>query len=484
MLKGKCLFCFSIIVLLISSFALTNRVIAQSGTKLYVDPSVAPGDPGEEFEIQIKVEDVEKPLWSWYFLLSWNASLLEVPDDPDTVGTVEGVTEGSFLKNVGATRVSSKFPSQMQNETTTTLLAMCSLTSATDPLDAPTGSGTLAIITFVVKAEGECPLDLYETELCYLKSRVEPTPILIDHTVEDGYYKYGLPILSLEPSIIMNKTFAPDSSFTINISVVDVGKAEPIQYLYNWSFSLYWDPTILTATNVTEGPFLNQSGPTSFPLPKINQTGGYLRANCTLLDPANAVIGNGTLASVTFLVVGRGETILNLDETQLIDSGGNSILHTYRDGYFNNAASDVAVTEVVASPTTVKAGGTVTINVTVRNVGLRNETSIDVSVVTPSPPSPSYKAIGTQPIVRLDPHEEASLTFTWDTKGAAKGNYTVRAQVNVLGDEFSGNDVKDTYVDVTSTQGLPTTLIIGAIIVVVVIAIAIFLYTRRKPTKT
>jgi hypothetical protein len=483
MLKGKCLSLLFIIVLLTSSLALTNKVTASPATKLYMDPSVVTGAPGEEFEVQIKVEGVTH-LYTWYFLLSWNASLLEVPDDPDTVGTVEGLTEGPFLKNVGATSIMSKFyPNDY------TLLAMCSLTGV-GALDAPSGSGTLAIITFVVKAEGECALVLSETELCYIDP-IYLQPVTIDHTVENGYFKSHLPRLSVEPSTIINKTFAPGSSFTINISAVDVGKAEPIQYLYAWQFFLNvtdemgQPTTILNFTDVTEGPFLNQSGSvlTKFSS-EINQVGGYVRANCTLQYPADAVSGNGTLASITFLVVGRGKAILNLDETQLIDNSSVSILHAARDGFFNNAPSDVAVTMVVASPTTVKAGDTVTINVTVRNVGFKNETAIDVSVVTPSPPSPGYKTIGTQSIARLDPDQETSLIFTWDTKGAAGGNYTVRAEASVLGDEVSGNNVKDTYVKVTPAQGLPITWIIAGIIVVVIIAIAVFLYMRRKPAKT
>ena len=74
-------------------------VKAEPETRLYVDPPIATAAPGETFEVDINVANVEM-LYAWYFLLSWNSSLLEIPDNPGTPLEVEGFTDGSTLDYV------------------------------------------------------------------------------------------------------------------------------------------------------------------------------------------------------------------------------------------------------------------------------------------------------------------------------------------------------------------------------------------------
>ena len=118
-------------------------------------------------------------------------------------------------------------------------------------------------------------------------------------------------------------------NFTISINISDVVD------LYGWEFKLKWNSTLLDAVNVIEGSFLKQGGNTLFITPTVNNTGGYLRLDCTLLGDIPGVSGNGTLATIEFTVKATGECALDLYDTALVSSFEQPITHTITDGHFN-----------------------------------------------------------------------------------------------------------------------------------------------------
>lgn len=185
--KNACAVIVSMLLLLATFMATIQNVEAEDTTVLYVDPSSSYAPVGESFSINISIFDVTK-LHSWRFDLEWDANLLEVPDDPTTNGTVEGITEGSFLNQNNTFLTVSV--SKMKNENT--LSATCAL-KGVDPYDAPSGSGTLATVTFLVKAEGECPLHFNFTRL--LKYEGIPPDLIVEipHISEDGYFDNRMP---------------------------------------------------------------------------------------------------------------------------------------------------------------------------------------------------------------------------------------------------------------------------------------------------
>jgi len=436
----------------------------------------------QEFTVSIRIAQVQF-LYGWRFDLEWNSSLLEIPDDPETYGIVEGVSEGPFLNKEGefqTTFIPKLFDGRVS--------VACALQGvAVDA--APSGSGTLATVTFKVKAEGECPLHFSYTWLARPTSDVNPTLIIISHSAEDGYFKYPLPILYIEPSSIMDAGLGLGSNLTINI------KVSQITDLYAWNLTLYWNPAILEAKNITEGPFLKSAGTTVFSPPEINQTGGYLNANCSLVDLVPGANGTGTIANITFQVKARGQSRISLtlrrpplpdlDESVLVDGKKSPILHATANSVFSNLLRDIAVTKITVSSSTVKVGDSITVNVTVKNEGFRNETSIDVSVMTPSPPSPSYVPIGTTTIPSLESDQETTLSFTWNTENIDTGEYTIRAEASTIPEEM---DIEDNILDMEGTvevtsdavTEIPTTLIIGAVIAIAVVGLAVLLYIRRR----
>jgi len=94
---------------------------------------------------------------------------------------------------------------------------------------------------------------------------------------------------------------------------------------------------------------------------------------------------------------------------------------------------DVAVIDVVPSPTTVVAGETVTIDVTAKNEGNDYE-SFTVTVYYDDTP------IASQNVVNLPPKWSTTLTFHWDTTGMPRGNYTIKANATIVPEE---TDIED-----------------------------------------
>jgi hypothetical protein len=78
----------------------------------------------------------------------------------------------------------------MRNENT--ISVTCAL-KGVKAYDAPSGSGTLATVTFLVKAEGESPLHFNFTRLLRYYSDVDPIPIEIPHISEGGYFDNRIP---------------------------------------------------------------------------------------------------------------------------------------------------------------------------------------------------------------------------------------------------------------------------------------------------
>lgn len=97
---------------------------------------------------------------------------------------------------------------------------------------------------------------------------------------------------------------------------------------------------------------------------------------------------------------------------------------------------DIAVTSVVPSPTEVYEGDSVNIMVVTQNNGDFTET---FTVTTYA----NTTTIQTQTVSSLAPGSQTTLTFTWDTTGVALGDYTIKAEVDVVpGETYAEDNVK------------------------------------------
>lgn len=120
-------------------------------TRVYVDPYSSFGNPDQHFTIKVKISEA-RLVYEWRLYLIWDASLLNVTD----------VTEGDFLNGPLGARPTSFSVATYQD------LGYIDVTCSTSLPDVDhgiNGSGTLAIITFSIEAQGTCDLTLYNVML-------------------------------------------------------------------------------------------------------------------------------------------------------------------------------------------------------------------------------------------------------------------------------------------------------------------------------
>jgi len=123
---------------------------------------------------------------------------------------------------------------------------------------------------------------------------------------------------------------SPNENFTLNIKIRDVLD------LYGYEFKLFYNSTMLNATEVKEGSFLNQSGETFFYVCKFtdhyNSTHGIIWIDCCLTGDVLGEKGNGTLAIVSFRSLAAGSSNICLSDIKLVDSKGEPIPYESANG--------------------------------------------------------------------------------------------------------------------------------------------------------
>ena len=141
---------------------------------------------------------------------------------------------------------------------------------------------------------------------------------------------------------------------------------------------------------------------------------------------------------------------------------------------------DIAITNVTASPSTVKIGELVSINVTVVNEGTENET-FNVTVYY------NNTVIGAQFITELASGASQLLTFSWNTSDVSAGTYTIKALATPVTDETDTNDNTFTDVIVTIETSTSQDILIyvaaaAGVTAIIIVAVAIYLLKIRKST--
>ena len=249
-----------------------------------------------------------------------------------------------------------------------------------------------------------------------------------------GNVKADSTTLYVDPNFTTVEIF---QTVQINISISQVVD------LAGWDFKLYYPNSILNATEIMEGSFLKTAGDTYFMIKEFNDnyntTHGRIWAACVLQGQGPGATGNGTLATITFKAKSVGNATIHLAETDLIDSKMpiGHIPHTTIDGTIKVSGHDIAVLSVNPLKTIVGQGYTMQINVTVANQGDYMET-FNVTLYA------NTTTIETKQIT-LTSLNSTTITFTWNTAGFAKGNYTIWAYAWPVQGETDTDD--NTYID-------------------------------------
>jgi hypothetical protein len=430
--------------------------MAQSEVVIYVSPDTVSVAPGESFDIAVSIKRAEN-VYSWQFSLSWDPTVLELQE----------VSEGNFL-NQGIYPTIWSEDNYVDNDAGNGTL-FCILRGQPRSSSA-SGDGTLATVKFYVKDEGYSALTLYNTELLdydYYK---------LSHTSESGVFQSPqaqIPLLRVElPSIENPLTI--NSTFDANITIVNVAN------LSSWTVCLSWDPTVLNATDLHEGPFLSQGGTQATTFSVNYPEAGIVCVNCTLISqPIVAAAGNGTLATLTFSVENYGISLLDLHNTKLLDSNLMEIPHLSEDSYFTyTMLGDISVKSIEASIYNVTVGDSISITIIVENQG-NVEAPFDVLVWA------NITLVRIIPVTDLELGDQKTLTLDWSTQNIAEGTYVIKAEADTVLGETNIDDntlvmAKIIQATAQSETQFPTTLVIAAVAIIVLLAITLFYFTRRK----
>jgi len=256
-----------------------------------------------------------------------------------------------------------------------------------------------------------------------------------------------IPAVSVSPSSL---TVEPEQNFNVDITISDVLD------LYGWEFALSWDPYVLDAVNVVEGPFLKGDGRSTFFTYSISLIDGRMVVDCTLLGWISGVSGSGILSTLTFCPKNPGECSLDLYNFSLIDSNEQPIFCQTSNGYVRIISPhDVAVTEIEVSTLIASPGNVVGINVSLQNQGSYAEI-LDVTAYVNS------TIIGTQQI-SLNEDSATMVSYAWNTTGYAKGDYLIHVAVTPVPGEADLSD------NTKTADSLVTILTIGHDVAVVTI---------------
>lgn len=210
-------------------------------TRLYVDPPSITGlEIGDTFPINITVSDVID-LYSWQFSLFYQNDVLNATS----------IVQGPFLLTHPNPNASTWFYPHFFTDTyNSTHGLIFALGSLTEVEGGVSGTGTLATITFKVKAEGDCLLALRDIPepIKLLDSAVVGN--LIPHTTTDGIVHVGLHDIAII-NMKTSKTIANDTNIYVNVTIENQG-----QMTETFDVTAYHDSTSIetkTVANLTQG---------------------------------------------------------------------------------------------------------------------------------------------------------------------------------------------------------------------------------------
>jgi len=317
-----------------------------------------------------------------------------------------------------------------------------------DPTLTPGQNYTVSIYTDYLGPD----ITLYQFTLSYdpnvLHGGVNNTDFWIGDGVTKVFNATKTPVVPNSEKVYVNQTLMDrDWNYTIDYSIGEItfiritpGLGAEIEATYNAPPGLGVNITAMYLYNgVTNGDVV-VPGPTNKKVRFIagefnNEAGNLSRTLGFFLDEGDVEPGPGTLAYVTFTVVGKGTSNITIGpETQLwrwddwdwieylVIDAAEQPTHI-QHGYFDNRYQhDVAVGNVTA-PAGAAVGQLVPINVTVSNVGKSNE-NVEVAI------SHDSVSVDTKQVLLLVGESETVL-FSWNTSDLEQGAYIIDATATV-----------------------------------------------------
>ena len=176
---------------------------------------------------------------------------------------------------------------------------------------------------------------LRKTKLAIILLTITLFPLLLTNQMQAQ--PQSISQVKIQPEFLEKKV-----GETVNINVT----VNNISGLYGWEFKLYYSNKILNATHIAFGPFLESEGSDTYSkivnfTDNYNATYGRIWAWDVLLRAPSGVSGNGTLASITFKIMGIGISPITLNSVKLSDIHSKPINHTTTNGYLKSSVSNL-----------------------------------------------------------------------------------------------------------------------------------------------
>jgi len=314
--------------------------------------------------------------------------------------------------------------------------------------------------------------------------------------------------IAVFPRSIVDTSLIPGETLTVSIDT-DYNGTD----VWGWEFTLTYNPNVIEGVSVTNGDLITTdkhpnatftAGDFDNTKGKLGFTNGFLFFIGEPPPPPPVTFGPGTLANITFNVVGTGDSNITLVTKETVLTTYNTDISDFENvidrstpdyghilyGYFRNTLApvthDIAVTSVTPSNSSVTAGDLVNVTVVVENEGIVLE-DVTVTVFRDFEPGLTYWDFGTRSVPNLENGTSETLTFTWNTTGVPAGDHTVTAVAEPVPGETDIDD--NTFespqivtVKLREEQPLPVQLIIGAAVGVVA-AVAVVLFALRRGKK-
>ena len=278
------------------------------------------------------------------------------------------------------------------------------------------------------------------------------------------------PTIKIEPK--NNERISVGETFNINVTV------EGCENIYAVQVDIRYDPYILRAIKVIEGPFLKSFGETLvlFNESRINEEAtppyGQVYFVASLTGEATGASGSGVLLTVTFQVLKDGSSLISFfeypgggvsDGTYFMDADYREIIPIFENGFYGTPIA------IKVSPTKITIGENLTISGQVLGV----EKTIDVTLY--------YKKEGGNWIELTTISTNASGYFAYSWKPPGTGKYYFKALIIKEGKSMESSEVSAV---VESISNLTQIGIIIGVVVVIIIALVILLRKRRIKTET
>ncbi|MBS7621584.1 hypothetical protein KEJ32_05685, partial [Candidatus Bathyarchaeota archaeon] len=379
---------------LLSGIWLIGLSVSDEGVTLFFEPETVNVEPSQVFTVNVWVANV-KNLYKWTLSLRWDAKVIELEPISSSA-----VTEGSFLKNVGRTRL-TVLPYTAGSGYLSSI--SCELTQ---PISA-SGSGVLFSIRFKAKTNGDTPIAIESSVLYNYYKQIIP------HSYKNGYVSVTSVIHDVAISLEGPATCVLGETNLLNVTIANLGQVDERNVLLK----------ILINSKVWQEKTL------------------------TLLQ-------RGTAEKLSFLWKPGNAGAFNI--TAYI------VPHPYESNTANNQISlMVNVVELVHDvaiwlkvPNRIVLGENVMLNATIINVGGYDEANIDVLILI------NGEIVKSETINFLNVGSQRILTLQWQP--AEDGIYNITGYVKPVANEFNVvNNLKSLFVKVSHTTQ-PKILIVSS----------------------